>query len=247
MIGKRFIPGKYVIIGAILLTLFSIIPIIYTVTIAFTNYSTGHIGTKEEAIAAIEQNSLSETENSQQYSMLPLYAESSTWSSASPRSPPDTDRHGDDGHHGAPARAVPARRRASRPSSAESGQPRAGGQSRGERADGVRGGRGRLGVAQCRGHASRGRRRHERDGRGARGRLATHVHRHQRGSGPRAAGRRSARRVRHGHGRHRLRDGARGRLPRRSTPSSPRSRSRAPTAGTSSRRASRTRPSSTRR
>jgi arabinogalactan oligomer / maltooligosaccharide transport system permease protein len=77
MVGKRFVPGKYVIIGAILLTLFSIIPIIYTVTIAFTNYSTGHIGTKEEAISAIEQNALSENETSQQYTMLPLYAESS--------------------------------------------------------------------------------------------------------------------------------------------------------------------------
>lgn len=76
MIGKKFVPGKYVIIGAILLVLFSIIPIIYTVTIAFTNYSTGHIGTKEEAIQAIQANSLSETETSQQYTMLPLYTES---------------------------------------------------------------------------------------------------------------------------------------------------------------------------
>jgi arabinogalactan oligomer/maltooligosaccharide transport system permease protein len=77
MISPRFVPGKYVIIGATLLTLFSIIPIIYTVTIAFTNYSTGHIGTKDEAIAAIQQNSLSEMENSQQYTMLPLYSEAS--------------------------------------------------------------------------------------------------------------------------------------------------------------------------
>jgi len=72
---KKFIPAKYVIFGAILLTLFSLIPIIYTVTIAFTNYSTGHIGTKPDAIAAIQAGSLSEQETSQQYTMLPLYAE----------------------------------------------------------------------------------------------------------------------------------------------------------------------------
>lgn len=57
MLTSKFIPAKYVIFGAILLTLFSLIPIIYTVTIAFTNYSTGHIGTKEEAIASIQAGS----------------------------------------------------------------------------------------------------------------------------------------------------------------------------------------------
>lgn len=75
MLTSKFIPAKYVIFGAILLTLFSLIPIIYTVTIAFTNYSTGHIGTKEEAIASIQAGSLTENETSQQYTMLPLYAE----------------------------------------------------------------------------------------------------------------------------------------------------------------------------
>ena len=75
MLTKRFIPGKYVIIGAVLLTVFQLIPIGYTVSIAFTNYSTGHIGTKEEAIQTIQQDSLSETEGSVQYEMLPLYAE----------------------------------------------------------------------------------------------------------------------------------------------------------------------------
>lgn len=76
LLGKRFVPAKYVIVGAILLTIFQIIPIIYTVSIAFTNYSTGHIGTREDAIAAIQRDSLSESEQSHYYSMLPLYAES---------------------------------------------------------------------------------------------------------------------------------------------------------------------------
>ncbi len=76
MFTKKYIPAKYVIIGAILLTVFQLIPIGYTVSIAFTNYSTGHIGTKEEAIQTIQTDSLSETEGSVQYEMLPLYAES---------------------------------------------------------------------------------------------------------------------------------------------------------------------------
>lgn len=75
LLTKRFIPAKYVVVGAILLTVFQLIPITYTVSIAFTNYSTGHIGTKEDAVTQIEANSLSETEGATSYTMLPLYAE----------------------------------------------------------------------------------------------------------------------------------------------------------------------------
>ena len=75
MLSQRFVPGKYVIIGAILLLVFQLIPIGYTVGIAFTNYSTGHIGTKEEAITAIQRDSVAETEGALTYDMLPLYAE----------------------------------------------------------------------------------------------------------------------------------------------------------------------------
>ncbi len=75
MLGRRFVPGKYVIIGAILLLVFQLIPIAYTVAIAFTNYSTGHIGTKDEAITAIQRDSVSELEGAPSFEMLPLYAE----------------------------------------------------------------------------------------------------------------------------------------------------------------------------
>lgn len=75
-LGKRFVPAKYVIIGAIFLTIFQIIPIIYTVSVAFTNYSTGHIGTKPEAVMAIQRDSLSELEGAQTFDMFPAYSES---------------------------------------------------------------------------------------------------------------------------------------------------------------------------
>ncbi|MDP1879171.1 MAG: ABC transporter permease subunit [Actinomycetota bacterium] len=68
---KKFIPAKYVIIGAIFLTAFQIIPVIYNISIAFTNYSTGHIGTQPEAIEAIVRDSAAQTENSVTYDMIP--------------------------------------------------------------------------------------------------------------------------------------------------------------------------------
>ncbi|MHB1211862.1 MAG: ABC transporter permease subunit [Candidatus Nanopelagicales bacterium] len=68
---KKFIPAKYVIIGAIFLTAFQIIPVVYNISIAFTNYSTGHIGTQPEAIEAIVRDSVTQTENSVTYDMIP--------------------------------------------------------------------------------------------------------------------------------------------------------------------------------
>ena len=73
LLTKRFIPAKYVVIGAIFLTVFQLIPIIYNVSIAFTNYSTGHIGTKQDAILAINRDSVAETDNSVSYDMIPAY------------------------------------------------------------------------------------------------------------------------------------------------------------------------------
>jgi arabinogalactan oligomer/maltooligosaccharide transport system permease protein len=67
---KRFIPPKYLIIGAIFLTVFQIIPIVYNVAIAFTNYSTGHIGTKAEAVTRITLDSVAETDTSASYDMI---------------------------------------------------------------------------------------------------------------------------------------------------------------------------------
>ena len=48
---------KFLIPGTILLILFQIVPIVYNAGIAFSNYSTGHVQTKEEAILTIEEAS----------------------------------------------------------------------------------------------------------------------------------------------------------------------------------------------
>lgn len=53
---SRAVPMKYLLPGTIAMAVFSLLPIIYTVFIAFTNYSTGHVGTKEDAIERITQD-----------------------------------------------------------------------------------------------------------------------------------------------------------------------------------------------
>jgi len=63
------IPAKFLVPGTLFLIGFQIIPILYTVSVAFTNYSTGHIGSKSEAIAAIKVNSLEPPPNGRQYTM----------------------------------------------------------------------------------------------------------------------------------------------------------------------------------
>ena len=51
-------PLKFLVPGTIFLIGFQIVPLISNVNIAFTNWSTGHNLTQPEAIAAIEENSL---------------------------------------------------------------------------------------------------------------------------------------------------------------------------------------------
>ncbi len=50
---ERAVPLKYLLPGTVTMAVFAVLPIVYTVYIAFTNYSTGHVLSKEEAIAAI--------------------------------------------------------------------------------------------------------------------------------------------------------------------------------------------------
>ncbi|MEI6363054.1 MAG: ABC transporter permease subunit [Actinomycetes bacterium] len=71
LLTNVFIPGKYVVIGAVFLTIFTLIPIVYNVSIAFTNYATGNIGTKPDAVSAIIRDSAKETDSSTSYDMLP--------------------------------------------------------------------------------------------------------------------------------------------------------------------------------
>ncbi len=61
------LPAKFLIPGTIFLIGFQVIPILYTISIAFSNYSTGHILTKSQAIDTIKVNTL--TESGRQFDM----------------------------------------------------------------------------------------------------------------------------------------------------------------------------------
>lgn len=66
---RRLIPMKYLLPGLVLLLLFQMWPIVYTVGTAFTNYGDGHTLTKEEAIDAIRAQSVRPTPDSPRYAM----------------------------------------------------------------------------------------------------------------------------------------------------------------------------------
>jgi arabinogalactan oligomer / maltooligosaccharide transport system permease protein len=69
--SKRALPLKFLVPGLVLLLAFQVVPIIYTVKVAFTKYATGHILTKSQAIVAIKTNSLAPPENGKSYVMAP--------------------------------------------------------------------------------------------------------------------------------------------------------------------------------
>jgi arabinogalactan oligomer / maltooligosaccharide transport system permease protein len=63
----RAIPAKYLIVGTLFLITFQVVPIIYTMTTAFTNFGSGHRESKEAAITAIQTNSVKEVPGSPTY------------------------------------------------------------------------------------------------------------------------------------------------------------------------------------
>jgi len=67
----RAIPAKFLIPGTFFLIGFQVIPVAYTVDVAFTNYSTGHILKKPTAIKQIKQVTLAETAGGKSYTMAP--------------------------------------------------------------------------------------------------------------------------------------------------------------------------------
>lgn len=69
LVRRRAIPLKFLVPGTLLLAALQLVPIVYTIDVAFTNYSTGHIETKAQAIQGIELNSLQQPANGKTYTM----------------------------------------------------------------------------------------------------------------------------------------------------------------------------------
>jgi arabinogalactan oligomer/maltooligosaccharide transport system permease protein len=62
LVPRRWaIPAKFLVPGTIFLIGFQLVPIAYTINVAFSNYSTGHILTKDQAIEQIKVTTLAES------------------------------------------------------------------------------------------------------------------------------------------------------------------------------------------
>ncbi len=72
LVPRRWtVPAKFLIPGTVFLIAFQIVPIVYTIQIALSNYSTGHVISRSAAITQIKLNSLEPPPNGQQYEMAP--------------------------------------------------------------------------------------------------------------------------------------------------------------------------------
>jgi len=69
--GRRTLPLKFLVPGTLFMLAFQIVPILYTIDVAFTNYSTGHITSKSDAIRQIQLTSLQPPADAKQYTMAP--------------------------------------------------------------------------------------------------------------------------------------------------------------------------------
>jgi arabinogalactan oligomer/maltooligosaccharide transport system permease protein len=69
--GRWALPAKFMVPAVLFMVCFQIVPIIYTVNVAFTDYAIGHISTKPDAIKQIELTSLQSPANAHQYTMAP--------------------------------------------------------------------------------------------------------------------------------------------------------------------------------
>ncbi len=69
---RRFVPMKYLVPGLILLAVFALYPVLYTVYASTTNYGTGFVLSKNQAIAQIQSQSIGRTEGAVSYDVTPL-------------------------------------------------------------------------------------------------------------------------------------------------------------------------------
>ncbi|MDQ0894621.1 ABC transporter permease subunit [Agromyces ramosus] len=67
--SRTKLPGKYLTPGVIFLVIFQVFVLVYTGYIAFTNYGTGHNGSKEQAVSSLMSSALERVEDSPTYAV----------------------------------------------------------------------------------------------------------------------------------------------------------------------------------
>lgn len=68
--SRRRLPAKYLTPGVIFLVVFQVFVLFYTGYVAFTNYGTGHNGSKEQAVSSLMASSLQRVEDSPTYPVM---------------------------------------------------------------------------------------------------------------------------------------------------------------------------------
>ena len=68
-LSRRHIPAKYLVPGTLFLLVFQLLPVLYTASVAFSNFGDGHRGSKEQAITAIETASVTQVPGSAEYAL----------------------------------------------------------------------------------------------------------------------------------------------------------------------------------
>ena len=66
-LAPRAVPLKYLLPGTLLLLLFQVLPVAYTVSTAFTNFGDAHRGSKQDAITAVQGASVTRVAGSAEY------------------------------------------------------------------------------------------------------------------------------------------------------------------------------------
>lgn len=66
-LSPRAVPMKYLLPGTLFLIVFQIVPVIYTISTAFTNFGDAHRGSKQEAVTAVEGASVKQVPGSAEY------------------------------------------------------------------------------------------------------------------------------------------------------------------------------------
>ncbi len=69
---RRFVPMKYLLPGVFFLIVFALYPVLYTAYASTTNYGTGHVLTKAQAIDQIQSQSVRPVEGATRYDVTPL-------------------------------------------------------------------------------------------------------------------------------------------------------------------------------
>ena len=72
---RRFVPLKYLLPGVFFLAIFALYPVLYTAVASTTNYGTGHVLNRTQAIDQIQSQSVQAVEGATRYDLTPLAAD----------------------------------------------------------------------------------------------------------------------------------------------------------------------------